>query len=186
VNSPLSDIKDGYQFQQIIAEFFRSLKSEKHDYHIADIHVEDNGIGGDDGCDILVEFHFEDAIYRHSQKWIVECKSQNKAVGPKDINTNNIDAIIRSKGANGYLLVCRNDATASLKRIFQSRNNESQHKYVIWNGNQLWHKFIRSLSLIQAFFPEYYRVNYLNNNAAVNYEELIKRFEKKLITEEDK
>ena len=55
---PLDDIKDGYKFQQIVAEYFRVLKLEKLDYHIADVLVEDNGVGGDDGCDIIVEFHF--------------------------------------------------------------------------------------------------------------------------------
>lgn len=177
---PLDDIKDGYKFQQIVAEYFRVLKLEKLDYHIADVLVEDNGVGGDDGCDIIVEFHFEDAIYRHSQKWIIECKSQKRAVSAKDINTNNIETIMKSKSANGYLLVCKNDATASLKRIFNGCNSNSYNKYIIWNGSQLWHKLIKHLSLIEAFFPNFYRENYQANNAEAKYEELVKQYEEQL------
>jgi hypothetical protein len=180
VNLPISKIDDGYQFQQIIAEYFRALKHEKHDYQIADIHVEDNGIGGDDGCDIIVEFHFEDAIERHSQKWIVECKSQKRAVSIKNINSNNIDTILQSKGANGYLLVCKNDATSSLKRIFQQYNERNKFKYVIWNGSQLWHKLIRNLSLIEAFFPDYYKEYYIKNKAIDNYAGFVEKFGSKL------
>ena len=184
MNTPLAEINDGYEFQQIIAEYFRSLKHEKQDYHIADIRVEDNGIGGDDGCDVLVEFHFEDAIYSHTQTWIVECKSQKRAVSLKDIHSNNIDTLLKTKSANGYLLICKNDATASLKRIFSEYNNKNEFKYIIWNGTQLWHKFIKSLSLLKAFFPEFYRENYLNNNAIENYDEYIKKYENKLNMED--
>lgn len=79
--TPLDDITDGHEFQRIVAEYFRCLKEEQHEYHITDIDVEDNGIGSDDGCDIVIEFHFEDAIVRHSHKWVIECKCRNKAVG---------------------------------------------------------------------------------------------------------
>lgn len=177
---PLDDIKDGYKFQQIVAEYFRALKSDKLDYHIADVLVEDNGIGGDDGCDIIVEFHFEDAIYRHSHKWVVECKSQKRAVSSKDINMNNIEGILKSKSANGYLLVCKNDATASLKRTFNDCNSKYANKYIIWNGSQLWHKLIKHLSLIEAFFPNYYRENYQTNNAEKKFEKFVKQFEEQL------
>jgi hypothetical protein len=175
VSNPFENIKDGYKFQQIIAEYFRSLKHEKHDYHISDIQVEDNGVGGDDGCDILVEFYFEDPIYKHTQKWVIECKSQKKAVGPDS-----------SKGANGYLLVCKNDATASLKRMFENCSKESNKEFIIWNGSQLWHKFIKSKSLIQAFFPKYYQDSFQNNNAEDTYNELVKKYENKILGEDKK
>ena len=84
------------KFQQILVEYFRSLKSEKHDFQIADIHVEDNGVGVDDGCDNLVEFHFEDVIGRHCHRWIIECKSQKKAVSLEDISTNNLESILKA------------------------------------------------------------------------------------------
>jgi hypothetical protein len=62
VLDPLDEIKDPFKFQQIVSEYFRLLKSEKLDFQISDIQVEDNSVGADDGCDILVEFYFEDAI----------------------------------------------------------------------------------------------------------------------------
>lgn len=183
---PLDEIEDGYKFQRIIAEYFRSLKSEKHDFHISDIHVEDNGVGGDDGCDIIVEFHFEDAISRHFHRWVIECKSQKKAVSLDDISTNNLESILKAKSANGYLLICKNDATAKLKRIFNNLNSKGENRYIIWSGDELWHRLIKRLSLIQAFFPDYYRTNFLNNNAAIDYDELVKRFEEKLKSNEKK
>jgi len=133
-----------------------------------------------------VEFYFEDPIYKHTQKWVVECKSQRRAVSHKDINSNNIDTLLKSKNANGDLLVCKYDATAPLKRIFREYNLKNNFKYVIWNGSQLWHKCIKSLSLIEAFFPEYYKVNYLANNAISNYTALIEKFEDKLEKEDVK
>jgi hypothetical protein len=180
LNSPLDSIDDGYKFQQIIAEYFRSLKTDKHGYKISNIHVEDNGVGGDDGCDILVEFYFEDAISEHTQKWVVECKSQKKVVGASDINTNNIELILKAKNASGYLLVCKNDASSTLKRIFKAWNDKNHCKYVVWNGSQLWHKIIERKNILKAFFPEFYRHNFSNTNVETTYDELINEFKEKL------
>lgn len=185
VSSPLDKIKDGHEFQQIIAEYFRSLKNDDHEFNFTDINVLDFGVGCDDGCDILVEFFFEDAICKHSQKWIVECKSHKKAIGPDLVNTNKIFSTIDAKGASGYLLVCKNDATASLKRKLNECSVESKKKFIIWNGSQLWHKFIKRKSLIQAFFLEYYQEKFQDNNAEKKYNELVKKFENK-ISEEGK
>jgi len=33
VSSPLDKIKDGHEFQQIIAEYFRSLKNDDHEFN---------------------------------------------------------------------------------------------------------------------------------------------------------
>lgn len=172
--TPLDKIEDGYKFQQIVAEFFRCLKEENHGYKIADIDVEDYGVGGDDGCDILVEFHFEDAIQKHSYKWVVECKSSNKAVGSSDINSNNLNTILQSKNANGYLLVCKNDASASVKRIFNSLNG-TNYQYIIWNGSQLWHKLIKSKNLIKAFFPDYYMKYFVEEKVEDTFNELFQK-----------
>lgn len=177
---PLDNIKDGYEFQRIVAEYFRCLKDEQHEYHIADIDVDDNGVGSDDGCDILVEFHFEDAIKRHSHRWVIECKSQKKAVGNKDINTNNIYGILKSNNAQGYLLVCKTDATSTLKRWFKEMNNNENVDFIIWNGSQLWRKFVKRESLLMAFFPEYYKEKFIDTNDKENFELLYKKFEKKI------
>lgn len=60
-----------------------------------------------------------------------------KAIGPDLVNTNKIFSTIDAKGASGYLLVCKNDATASLKRKFNECSVESKKKFIIWNGSQL-------------------------------------------------
>ena len=41
VSSPLDKIKDGHEFQQIIAEYFRSLKNDDHEFNFTDINVLD-------------------------------------------------------------------------------------------------------------------------------------------------
>ena len=60
--TPLDEITDGQEFQRIVAAYFRCFKTEAHNYSIVDVNVEDSGVGPDGGCDILVEFIFEDII----------------------------------------------------------------------------------------------------------------------------
>lgn len=175
--TPLHEITDGNYFQQIVAEYFRSLKREKQDFHIADIDVDDTGIGCDNGCDILVDFHFEDAIGKHTHRWVVECKSQKRTVGNKDINTNNLYSILDSNKAVGYLLVCKNDASSQLKKLLKEND---KLKSVIWNGAQFWRKLISSESLIKSFFPEYYQQNFIVNNAKENFESAFEQYEIKI------
>lgn len=175
--TPLHEITDGNYFQQIVAEYFRSLKREKQDFHIADIDVDDSGIGCDNGCDILVDFHFEDAIGKHTQRWVVECKSQKKAVGNRDINSENLGLIIDNKNANGYLLVCVSDASTSLKQLL---NNNKRVKSVVWNGSQLWHKLVGSEKILQSFFPEYYYEYFVKNGAIEKFEDAYNKFEKQI------
>ena len=178
---PLDEIKNPFKFQQIVAEYFRLLKSEKLDFHISDIQVEDNGVGTDDGCDILVDFYFEDAIGRHSHRWIIECKSQKRAVSLKDINGSSLEVILRSNKANGYLLICRNDATAQLKRLFKNNKTNGNYDYIVWNGTQLWHKISKNLKFIETFFPKYYHENYVQNKAKAEFENLVETFSNELI-----
>lgn len=175
--NPLHKIPDGNQFQQIVAEYFRSLKREKQDFHIADIDVDDSGIGCDNGCDIIVDFHFEDAIGKHTHRWVVECKSQKKAVGNRDINSENLGLIIDNKNANGYLLVCVSDASTSLKQLL---NNNKKVKSVVWNGSQLWHKLVGSKKILQSFFPEYYYEYFVKNGAIEKFENAFNNFEKQI------
>jgi hypothetical protein len=174
--TPLHEITDGNYFQQIVAEYFRSLKDERKGLHIADIDVDDTGVGCDNGCDILVDFHFEDAIGKHRHRWVVECKSQKKSVGNRDVNTNNLYSILESKQADGYLLVCVSDASSQLKSLL---NANQKLKSVIWNGTQLWRKLIGSESLIKSFFPEYYQANFISNNAKSDFDSAFEAFTKK-------
>ncbi|MCE7995490.1 MAG: restriction endonuclease [Roseivirga sp.] len=179
--TPLDSITDGHEFQRIVAEYFRCLREEQHDYHIADVQVQANGVGADDGCDILVEFYFEDAITRHSWRWVIECKCWNRAIGPNDINIGRISSIMKANNANGYLLVCKNDATASLIRDFQRfHQNGTEEKYMIWNGTQVWRKFAERVGILKAYFPDYYKEKLVDTNDEINYEELFEEFKKKL------
>jgi len=175
---PIHDINDGYTFQQIVAEYFRNLKNEKQDFHIAGIDVDDSGVGCDNGCDILVDFHFEDAIGRHSHRWVIECKSQKQAVSNRDININNLLGIIKKRKANGYLLVCKNNATTSAKELLNGLKNEFDIE--VWNGAQLWGKFIGSKRLIHSFFPDYYKEYFVENRSLENFDSEYEKYEKQI------
>ena len=174
--TPLDEITDGQRFQQIVAEFFRCFKTESHNYSIVDVNVEDSGIGTDGGCDILVEFVFEDIISKHTQKWIIECKCHKSAIGVKDINANNINMILKGKKADGYLLVCKKDASSSLKKLFKENNEREEKKYYVWNGDQFWRQCIKFKSLIEAFFPDYYNRLFVKDEEA--FSALTDKFEK--------
>jgi hypothetical protein len=176
--TPLHEISDGYYFQQIVAEYFRSLKKERQDFHISDIDVYNSGVGSDNGCDILVDFHFEDAIGKHTQRWVVECKSKKRNVGNSDLNLNNLSAIIKSKKANGYLLVCISDATTSLQELMNCFKEE--FKIEIWNGTQLWRKLVGIESIIKSYFPDYYNEKFIINNAKKDFENAFNNFEKQI------
>ncbi len=139
--------------------------------------MDDSGIGCDNGCDILVDFHFEDAIGKHSHRWVVECKSQKKAVGNRDVNFDNLSLILDNKNANGYLLVCVSDASTSLKTLL---SNNKRIKTVVWNGTQFWHKLISSKKIIQSFFPEYYQQYFLDNGAIEEFDSVFSKYEKQI------
>ena len=175
--TPLHEIKDGNYFQQIVAAYFRNLGNEKQDFHIADVEVNDSGIGCDNGCDILVDFHFKDAIGKHNHRWVVECKSQNRSVGNRDININNLYGILKSKKANGYLLVCKSNASSQLKRLLEE--NEEIHS-VIWSGTELWQKFTDAKKIIESFFPDYYYKYFIENKSIEKFDTAFEKFENQI------
>lgn len=178
--TPIDNINDGYEFQRVVAEYFRCLKQEKHEYQILDVHVEDFGVGPDDGCDILVDFWFEDAIDRYRKRWLIECKSQTKAIGSRDINIDNVETLLKINDADGYLLVCKSDATSSVKRIFKNLNGKSDSKFNIWNGSQLWHKLSARENFIKAFFPKFYRERFIDSGDKENFNDIYEQLEQKL------
>ena len=177
--SPLDTILDGHEFQRIVAEYFRCLKDEEHRYKITDIEVEDNGEGPDGGCDILVVFHFEDAIKQHSHRWVVECKFHNKSVGVGSVDTNNLYGVLKSNNANGYLLVCKKDASTTLRQRFRDMSANEDYDFVIWNGTQLWRKFVERKSLLKAFFPSFYKAKIEDSDDQSNFDKLYKKYQQK-------
>lgn len=179
---PLNDIKNGYEFQQLVAAYFRSLKNEKHEYHIADVDVDDNGVGTDGGFDILVEFHYSDVITKHSYRWIIECKCWDKkrSLSLTDIDTNNILTLLKTKKANGYLLVCKGTVTNNLKQRFRELSNDDEKvKFEIWEGARFWQGVSERENLLKAFFPDYYHKKYIENNAKEQFDKFFKQYEEK-------
>ena len=180
--TPLDDINDGHEFQRIVAEYFRGIKDFKNGLSIIDVEVEDFGVGPDDGCDILVKFHFADSIMRSRRCYIIECKCHNRTIGVNNINIGRIGGLISQYNADGYLLICKLDASAPLKRQFVQISENEKYDLKIWTGTQLWRLFVKNKVLLESFFPDYYREYFEQNHSEEVFKnkvvELKKRTEK--------
>lgn len=172
---PLKKIKNGYEFQQITAAFFRELVAGplKRDF---DVIVQENGIGPDGGFDILVEFIYSNVINKHSVRWVVECKCWESNLSPRDINFNKIKGSIEAQHADGYLLICKGNVTDTVKKNFRGWSNGSKIKYEIWEGHRFWEEINKcGTQLLQTFFTDYYREHYIDNNMKEKYDQIVER-----------
>jgi len=181
---PLYGITDGYQFQQLVAEYFRSLKGERAQYHIADIDVDCNGVGPDRGIDVIVTFYYLDPIHKHKQRWLIECKcwNENRSLGIRDLDTNNIVSLLKAKEADGYLLVCKGNVTNNLKERFRelSSANGANAVFEVWEGMMFWHKIIEREILLKGFFFDWYNEKYIQSKLKEEYAAKVAEFQEQL------
>ena len=103
-------------------------------------------------------------------------KKELKSEIQKLIDTNNINMILNSKKADGYLLVCKKDASSNLKKMFKENNEREEKKYYVWNGDQFWRQCIKFKSLIEAFFPDYHSRQFVKDEQA--FSSLTDKYEK--------
>lgn len=152
------EIPSWQAFEDLVADYFSGIKEQKN---IIDIKVEQSGEGTDGGRDILVTFELTDSIIPFQRKWIVQCKFYDKSLSKAELATINIPTLIHEYGADGYLLVCKNNVTSTVSLMFESLRAKCKmgYSYMIWTGNefknQLYIQPVRPL--IQKHFPEYYR-----------------------------
>lgn len=157
MNLEYDEIKNGDQFEELVAEYFRLVKKNE-DQNISNVKVEQSGIGTDGGVDILVEFEFSDDITVFKRRWVVQCKFHKENISPSKIQTINIPTLLHSHRASGYLLICRESPTSGLTQFFNRLNKECKegHRYMCWTGSQFKNKLLLMEGLHQAYFPKYF------------------------------
>ena len=156
------EIKSGEEFEDLVAAYFRIIKNDEGN-SLSDVQVKQSGKGSDGGRDILLVFELYDSIVRFQRKWVIQCKFLSKSsTGKSDIGDINIPTLIHEYGADGYLLIVRNEVTNELQSIFDILNQSCKlgYKYEIWRGNQFL-EFLEETpqTLIKRYFPKYYHQN---------------------------
>lgn len=141
--------KDGTAFEQFIREMCL----------IYDLHPQWTGKGPDQGRDILLTEKARGPIGDFSRRWLVQCKHlahSGKSVGREDLNSIIDDC--RQVGAEGYLLACSTQPSASLitklKEI--SENPDNRLLTAFWDGVELEKRLAEPhcFSLGHLFFPK--------------------------------
>jgi len=157
MNLNFDEIADGKVFEQLTAIYFRQLGKSKNN-NISSVKVKETGEGVDGGKDILVEFDFSDDITVFKRTWVIQCKFRDDSVSPSHLKSINIPTLIHSYNANGYLLVCKKQATSGVTELFERLNLQCKDKYQYecWNGMQFLSKLIINEDITQLFFPKYF------------------------------
>jgi hypothetical protein len=151
-----AEISSWREFEDLIADYLREVQKEEK--NIIEVRVQPTGVGSDGGRDILVTFRITDSIISFERKWVIQCKFYKAAVSKTQLSTINIPTIIHEYGADGYLLVCKNDVTSRVSEMFENLERECKlgYRYIIWRGNELKSRLQFKPSLIERYFPEHY------------------------------
>jgi predicted helicase len=128
-----AEISDGLKFENLVADYFREMKDAKN---IIEVDVKPPSEGSDGGRDILVSFRFNDSIQSFVRRWVVQCKFWKKSISPGNLSSVNIPTLIHQYNADGYLLVCKDNVTSGVAKMFEQleQNCAMHYHYVIWNG----------------------------------------------------
>jgi len=157
----LNEIHNGNHFEELVGQYFQQLNGV----------VNAPAIGGDGGIDVIVNFPVRDQITGafYERKWIVQCKFINANIGCREIQTVNIPALIHSRNAVGYLLICKRSPTTTLTRFFEQlkQNCRFNYCYEVWTGTQFENRLALKYELHEQFFPNYWyeqQQRLINNN----------------------
>lgn len=150
------EIADWKVFEDLVADYFREVKQD-NEFNVDDVLVQPTGTGSDGGRDIVVTFTVDDSIMTFKRKWIVQCKFYESDVNKSNLADINIPSLLHEYGADGYLLVCKNHATAPVTDMFEGFNKECPFKrsYTIWNGTSLLNRVRLKDNLVKSFFPKH-------------------------------
>lgn len=151
-----SEIKDWKEFEDMIAEYFRQIKAEGN--HVIDVAVEQSGNGPDGGRDIIVTLRINDSIQSFERKWLIQCKFHSGILKESELSTINIPGKIHEYGADGFLLITKEEVHSNITKMFENfrENCRLHYSYDIWNGNNLKTRLQEKNKLLQRYFPEYY------------------------------
>ncbi len=152
----INEIGDWEEFEDLVAAYFREVKNENN---IIDVKVEPSGRASDGGRDILVTFEVNDSIITYTRKWVVQCKFYDKSISKKHLATVNIPSIIHEYGADGYLLICKNNPSQKVTEMFENfrKNCRFKYSYLIWKGREILNRIQIKDNLLKQYFPEYYK-----------------------------
>ncbi len=113
-----SDIDDWREFENLVADYFREIKSYDGN-NLIDVQVEQSGGGPDGGRDILLTFNINDSIVSFKRKWLVQCKFYKGDVLKSHFSDQNLTSLIQEYNATGYLLVCKSNVHGGVTTMFR-------------------------------------------------------------------
>ena len=155
-----AEISDGLQFENLVADYFREMKRVKN---VTEVNVKPPSEGNDGGRDILVTFRMFDSIEFFDRRWVVQCKFWKQSISPAKVCSVNIPTLIHQYNASGYLLVCRNNITSGLAKMFEDleKNCSMRYHYMVWNGEAFktqLHTLRGAKSVVlKKYFPKYHK-----------------------------
>ena len=139
--------EDGILFEQLIREL---LILEDFDTHWT-------GVGQDGGRDLIVKEKLKGNLSEYERKWLVSCKhtaNSGKSLGREQAG--NITEDCRAVGAEGYILACSTQPTASLVTRLEEIEREQRIITKSWDSIELENRLLKpnTFKLIHTFFPK--------------------------------
>lgn len=139
--------EDGIKFEQLIREL---LVREGFETHWT-------GVGQDGGRDLVVTEKLKGELSEYERKWLISCKhtaNSGKSLGREQAG--NITEDCKAIGAEGYILVCSTQPTASLVTRLSEIENKQKIITKFWDSIEIEKKLLKpnTFSLIHTFFPE--------------------------------
>jgi hypothetical protein len=163
------EIPNWQAFEDLVANYFRGTKGQKS---IADVEVDHSGVGPDGGRDIFITFKMSDSIVSFDRKWVVQCKFYDTPVSKRELSDINIPTLIHEYGADGYLLVCKEQVTSTVSAMFENLRKQCRmhYNYDFWTGSR-FKSYLNLLpsksTVIKTHFPAYYRFLQLKGKGRV-------------------
>lgn len=145
------ELSSWQDFENLVASCFREIEG---------FTVYPSGEGSDGGRDILLIYKGTDNISSSfERKWVVQCKFNSKSLSKSDLSDVNIPTLIHEYGAAGYLLVCRRNVTSKVSEMFENLRSNCKlgYNYEIWTGDELKRRILIHPTLVQMYFPKYWK-----------------------------
>lgn len=139
--------KNGVHFELLVQELMQMEG--------LDVHWE--GVGQDNGKDLVVSENVNGILGSYSHKWVVQCKhNAHSGSALSNSETLNIRDTCDMVGADGYLLVCTTYLSAQLVEKLDGISR--RHKILIkwWDAVELEKRLLKPacFSLIERYFPK--------------------------------
>ncbi len=149
------EIKNPNQFEELVAAYFRDLRTNYSHLNVKDVQL--SGVGTDGGRDILIKLEINDGLSLVERTWIIQCKFHKKSVSTNQISDINIPSLIHSYSAHGYLLVLKERPTSKLTDFFNRLENNcnNKYKYKAWSGSELIERLHFHPNVLNQYFPKF-------------------------------